>query len=242
MKVNHSILFYVDKDNPRGPVPTNPASDPQFASWEDAVQKWAAKNATSSTSTIQAITDDIHTAVNLPTIKIISPLKNQSFTSPSLEVQVSASAPRGISRIEYYLNDNLWQTKWGAASIFSAPINTLGNGYQTLRAKACDDVENCSEDSTTFNLLIKNNPISSGKNSIRLSSPNSDLTVTSTNFPLNAKFLVGHPERLSQLNLIVRDKDNNLITVKTINCPGILRQSREPILFLENYMIGMATL
>ena len=37
----HTILHYVDKDNPRGDVPKNPESDPQYKEWEKAVQKWA---------------------------------------------------------------------------------------------------------------------------------------------------------------------------------------------------------
>lgn len=37
----HSILYYVDKDNPRGPVPSNPAADPQFENWEYGVRRWA---------------------------------------------------------------------------------------------------------------------------------------------------------------------------------------------------------
>lgn len=36
----HSILFYVQKDNPRGPAPSNPDNDPQFRLWEYAVQSW----------------------------------------------------------------------------------------------------------------------------------------------------------------------------------------------------------
>jgi 1A family penicillin-binding protein len=36
----HEILHYVDKRNPRGPYPTNPANDPQYNNWEWAVQKW----------------------------------------------------------------------------------------------------------------------------------------------------------------------------------------------------------
>jgi 1A family penicillin-binding protein len=39
----HSILWYVDKNDPRGKIPQNPESDPQFANWEKAVQKWADK-------------------------------------------------------------------------------------------------------------------------------------------------------------------------------------------------------
>lgn len=40
----HSILYWVDKDNPRGPQPTNPESDPQYKYWEYSVQKWAQAN------------------------------------------------------------------------------------------------------------------------------------------------------------------------------------------------------
>ncbi len=36
----HSILYYVNKDDPRGPYPENPASDPQFTLWEYGVTKW----------------------------------------------------------------------------------------------------------------------------------------------------------------------------------------------------------
>jgi penicillin-binding protein 1C len=36
----HTILYFVDKDNPTGPEPTNPATDPQYENWEYGVQKW----------------------------------------------------------------------------------------------------------------------------------------------------------------------------------------------------------
>ncbi len=37
----HSILYWLDKDNPRGNIPQNPESDPQFKYWEYGVRKWA---------------------------------------------------------------------------------------------------------------------------------------------------------------------------------------------------------
>lgn len=37
----HSILYYVHKDDPRGPYPLNPATDPQFNNWEFGVRRWA---------------------------------------------------------------------------------------------------------------------------------------------------------------------------------------------------------
>lgn len=42
----HTILKYVIKDNPDGPLPISPESDPQYFLWETALQNWLAKNPT----------------------------------------------------------------------------------------------------------------------------------------------------------------------------------------------------
>jgi len=36
----HSILFYVNRFDPLGPMPSHPYEDPQFIRWETAVQNW----------------------------------------------------------------------------------------------------------------------------------------------------------------------------------------------------------
>ena len=36
----HSILYYVDRNNPSGPAPQNPSQDPMFDNWEAAVKNW----------------------------------------------------------------------------------------------------------------------------------------------------------------------------------------------------------
>ena len=40
----HSILNWVNKDDPRGPAPTNPSDDSQFSHWEYGVRIWAQQN------------------------------------------------------------------------------------------------------------------------------------------------------------------------------------------------------
>jgi penicillin-binding protein 1A len=37
----HSLLYWIDKENPRGPVPSDPSRDPQFNNWEYAVRFWS---------------------------------------------------------------------------------------------------------------------------------------------------------------------------------------------------------
>lgn len=40
--VPHDLLYWTDKNNPRGAPPSNPWQDPQFAHWEYGVQAWYA--------------------------------------------------------------------------------------------------------------------------------------------------------------------------------------------------------
>ncbi|MDE1925157.1 MAG: PBP1A family penicillin-binding protein [Patescibacteria group bacterium] len=40
----HELLYWVDRTNPNGPVPTNPAQDPQFNNWDTALHVWANAN------------------------------------------------------------------------------------------------------------------------------------------------------------------------------------------------------
>jgi len=214
---HHNILFYVDKNDPRGLVPTDPTKDPQFNLWEAAVQKWASQNASTSTSTLPINYDELHKPENKPTINFLSPTKNQTITGPNLEVSVEALAPRGVSRIEYYINNNLWQTKWGTPTPFTSDINFLSNGYHSLRAKACDDVENCNEMTINFNLLIKNNPVTTGKNSLSLISPTSGGALNAIDFPLTIIFQVGKPVGVAKINLLVRGGDGKTNIVKTLS-------------------------
>ena len=36
----HSTLYYINRDDPTGPPPANPANDPMFNNWESAVRAW----------------------------------------------------------------------------------------------------------------------------------------------------------------------------------------------------------
>ncbi len=40
----HSILYYINKDNPLGPAPQNPNDDILYPFWEEGIKKWNIKN------------------------------------------------------------------------------------------------------------------------------------------------------------------------------------------------------
>ncbi len=47
----HEILYWVDRSNPAGPPPSNPAEDSQFARWDYSVQTWLASHGGASAPT-----------------------------------------------------------------------------------------------------------------------------------------------------------------------------------------------
>ncbi len=46
----HSLLYWVSKDNPRGPQPIDPSLDPQYKYWEYSVTRWVKNNTVSSST------------------------------------------------------------------------------------------------------------------------------------------------------------------------------------------------
>ena len=67
----HSILTYLEKDDPRGPTPDDPTRDPQYANWESAVREWVTRtNWITATGTPPSEFDDVHTTGSTPIVTI----------------------------------------------------------------------------------------------------------------------------------------------------------------------------
>lgn len=98
--------------------------------------------------------DDVHVEANRPSISINSPSNGATINSNSLDVQVSVSAPRGISRVEYYLDNKLISTVNAPFNLHYFISNFFVKGYHTLRAVAYDDVDNSNEAKIDLNLMI----------------------------------------------------------------------------------------
>lgn len=167
----HDILHYVDKRNPTGPAPVDPAaSDSQYAVWEAAVQNWIKarieKNEPIFTKeNVQfpegieieygappTEQDDVHVAENLPSISVTSPADDTRLTERFINATVEASAPRGISRVEFYLDGTLLSVDAEYPFFVDASLKSFPNGFYRLRALAFDDVDNSREASVRVQL------------------------------------------------------------------------------------------
>jgi 1A family penicillin-binding protein len=153
----HTILYYVDKDNPLGPVPTNPARDPQFNNWEAAVQAWVEKEEWNATGTPPTEYDDAHTEENVPQVRIKEPSNRDKIRSRSFVVEVEVIATRNVQSVKAVINGYVIGSAFsGSGRTWKIPANipnALGKGFHDLTIEARDDVGNTGTEKITINLL-----------------------------------------------------------------------------------------
>jgi penicillin-binding protein 1C len=108
----HTILQWLDKDDPNGPAPRNPSEDSQYEYWEYGVRKWfdnwKLNNpgfAESTTIVMPSGSDDVHGPGKALTIKVISPDANSTVDRHALfNVRLQASGSQQPRKTEVYLN------------------------------------------------------------------------------------------------------------------------------------------
>jgi 1A family penicillin-binding protein len=152
----HDILFWVDKNNPTGPAPTNPGNDGQFSHWETAVQDWWSRN--KGSYPFRAVGerptgfDTVHTEANKPQITFIKPLppiRISSTTPFTFSITTSGFYP--FKKMDIYLNNTLVGST--AEKTFTFTAGDLGViGDATLRIVAYDTVWNSNEITETITI------------------------------------------------------------------------------------------
>lgn len=173
----HSILHYVDIDNPLGPIPENPESNQYYSYWEEAVNKWAEEQGITN-ETPPTEYDDIHLSEDQPLLEIVSPQNNQTITDNSIMVQLTIQTKRPFKKLEFYLDNTIFNTSYlteGSQEIIF-PV-TIINGPHLLTVKIFDDVENVAEDSVEINLERE------AYLNITWVNPSSPTTLTPIDFP-----------------------------------------------------------
>ena len=132
----HTILYYVDKSDPTGPDPVNPAGDPEFNNWETALLTWAAKNMPNYSEYNQpgstAVTS--FSPNGSPTVSIVSPTAGSFMTGP-LSIAASISDTQPITQVSVLWNNTLVQTfsgSYGTNYQFSWSFTPQSAGGQNL--------------------------------------------------------------------------------------------------------------
>ncbi len=101
---DHDILYYVNRDDPRGSTPDKPDRDAQYKNWEQGVTDWYDKQkgiVVSDPPKNDCNSDDFSSYK--PKVSLSVP---GSISSSSLTLSVSTDAPYGVDQVTYSVNGN----------------------------------------------------------------------------------------------------------------------------------------
>ena len=147
----HSILHYINKDDPLGDAPPDPSNDPQYYNWEVAIRDWIAENKTFSVPAEMPPTqfDDIHTEYNTPRVTITEPL-SYTAVSDTLYARASITAPFPVKEVLFSLDGAFAYTdfQYPYETILSAAA--LSPGAHTLTVQAYDIYDNVGSHEITI--------------------------------------------------------------------------------------------
>lgn len=143
----HSILRWVDKNNPAGEPPRDPEKDAQYELWETPVRMWAEQNniTDQTADDIPKNVDQVHTLENQPGLTVRSPEQNSTHKkSEKIPLVLNITQRFPIAQIDVFLNNNY------VGSIKNAPYQTMVDlsiygivGQQnTLRVVVYDERKN----------------------------------------------------------------------------------------------------
>ena len=197
-KKHHSILHYVDKDNPRPAAraagPADPSRDPEHEGWEQGVREWVAEQEISEDA-LPGNGPDV-SPENRPTVYFVKPQADAVIADRMVSFDVTAAAPLGLERVDYFLGSAR------IASVRQAPYDLEGfalpnrfeNGFYLLRAVAYDGVGNYSSAEKDINLNAPSLPLS-----LNWKSPRGGASFYSSSLPLTLTAGISDPSNVSEV-------------------------------------------
>ncbi len=155
----HSILFWLNKDNPLGDAPIDPSADPQFKNWEAKVREWALTNGLQDkdVSVEPKDYDNVHIPNKMPVINNIDiiPQKNSYNKNDIIFIRPEIVNSYEITQLDYFLNDQyLGSIKKSPFEFGFRLSDKILQNYQTinLKIKIYDKVNNTTEKSIEINI------------------------------------------------------------------------------------------
>ncbi|MFA6307501.1 MAG: PBP1A family penicillin-binding protein [Patescibacteria group bacterium] len=213
----HTILHYININDPLGEPLSEPNKEPQYNLWEAPVLKYAQEQGYVN-QTAPTEYDDIHTPEDKPNINWETPNNNQAISSSVLQMSVSANAPRGVSRVEYFLDDKLIGTSYSNPFDFNYQINPfIVNGRHELKAIAFDDRDNFR--ATSINVDINLDSASRDFNLVWLS-PASGETLNLLDFPIKLELDLDQPSKVQKIDFYYIDPNNESHWFTYIEAPS----------------------
>lgn len=159
----HDILHYVNKGDPRGPVPSDPNIDPQYQNWENSLREWVQRQIDSGheVSLEEPPTEYDDTNYNpelSPQVQIISPTTAETITGRQINIEIKATAPRGIKQVFYTIDNEQVGSSDQFPFSFSYTFSKLYTDRHVLKVSAIDDQGNAGQAQVVFTINAQYDP------------------------------------------------------------------------------------
>ena len=218
-RTGHNILYYVNPEDPTGEDPKENERDPMYPKWEESVQNWMKKNDwKANEGEIPTEYDNLHIFENKPSLSIISPFEGETLSGDIINFKVEAQAPRKISRVEFYVDDELVSESRSAPySGRFIPDRTKANGSHKLKVIAYDDIDNSESANINFNLFLEKSNFS-----VKWQKPSIGEIFNETEFPIQLKLEI--PENITKVEIFAAPKKDasQYSLIKTISASSNL--------------------
>lgn len=144
---SNDILFYVSREDPRGPIPDKPDRDPQFKNWQKAVEDWYKKQKGTISDTPP--TDECKEGdfkKFQPSVSLSIP--ESAPVSTSITLNASVNAPYEVDSITYSVNGASVGSSSSVSYTTPASSTTL-----TIEVEIKDKNGNKASASKTLNVI-----------------------------------------------------------------------------------------
>jgi len=146
----HDPLYWINREDPLGPAPENPATDDQYDNWETAFQTWrrGAGIAVRPLDGIPTASDDIHTPEKQPRITATA----TAVDGEQYRMDVMAEAVFGIREIAVAVGDRIVasRAKPPPETYFLLSARDVGPLPQTVEIRAYDPYGNIGRVNVTI--------------------------------------------------------------------------------------------
>jgi 1A family penicillin-binding protein len=155
----HTILYWLNKNEPRGARPLNPGEDSQFELWERGVERWMQSTGFVAPIELPLPTGDdtAHGPQFAPQVKITSP-KNDSTYRPNekINVIIESSNNYPLKEVRYFINGVFIGDSKNLPFVFSFTPNDLGllESKNELSVIVYDSIYNQGEAKTSFTVSL----------------------------------------------------------------------------------------
>ena len=213
VKEVHSILYYVTKDDPNGPAPSNPKSDPMFERWEKPIQAWAKKN--NLIAKAPAMEDcSLRTSGNGPTVTFSEPTNNKTVKSDSVKVTVAVASAQSITSVTFAIDGQVVATEVDSPYTTTLNLEGVSNGFHSITATATDALGATGSANVSINVLSD-----SSATTLYFISPKPKTDIKTDAFPKSVRVFAYDSQGVANITLSMKNPDGSLIVLDTIDLP-----------------------